>query len=73
MEQLLQENRVFNPPSEFIKNAAVPGMDAYNALCAEAAKDYEGFWARLARENLYWKKPFTKVLDETNPPFYKWY
>jgi acetyl-CoA synthetase len=23
-------------------------MDAYNALCAEAAADYEGFWARLA-------------------------
>ena len=73
MEQLMQENRVFNPPSDFIKNAAVPGMDAYNALCAEAEKDYEGFWARLARENLYWKKPFTKVLDETNPPFYKWF
>lgn len=73
MEQLLQENRIFNPPSDFIKNAAVPGMDAYNALCAEAEKDYEGFWARLARENLYWKKPFTKVLDETNPPFYKWF
>ncbi|MFZ4118623.1 MAG: acetate--CoA ligase [Polynucleobacter sp.] len=73
MEQLMQENRIFNPPSDFIKNAAVPGMDAYNALCAEAEKDYEGFWARLARENLYWKKPFTKVLDETNPPFYKWF
>ena len=73
MEQLMHENRIFNPPSDFIKNAAVPGMDAYNALCAEAAKDYEGFWARLARENLYWKKPFTKVLDETNPPFYKWF
>ena len=73
MEQLMQENRIFNPPSDFIKNAAVPGMDAYNALCAEAEKDYEGFWARLARENLFWKKPFTKVLDETNPPFYKWF
>ena len=73
MEQLMQENRIFNPPSDFIKNAAVPGMDAYNALCAEAEKDYEGFWARLARENLYWKKHFTKVLDETNPPFYKWF
>ncbi len=73
MEQLMHENRIFNPPSDFIKNAAVPGMDAYSALCAEAEKDYEGFWARLARENLYWKKPFTKVLDETNPPFYKWF
>ena len=73
MEQLMQENRIFNPPSDFVKNAAVPGMAAYNALCAEAEKDYEGFWARLARENLYWKNPFTKVLDETNPPFYKWF
>jgi len=73
MEQLLQENRIFNPPNDFVKNATVPGMDAYKALCAEADKDYEGFWARLARENLYWKKPFTKVLDETNPPFYKWF
>jgi acetyl-CoA synthetase len=73
MEQLLQENRIFNPPNDFVKNATVPGMDAYKALCAEAEKDYEGFWARLARENLYWKKPFTKVLDETNPPFYKWF
>jgi acetyl-CoA synthetase len=48
-------------------------MDAYNKLCAEAANDYEGFWARLARENLSWQKPFTQTLDESNAPFYKWF
>jgi len=73
IETFKQENRVFAPPAEFVKNATVSGMDAYNALCAEAERDYEGFWARLARENLQWKKPFTKTLDESNAPFYKWF
>ena len=27
----------------------------------------------LARETLAWHKPFTKVLDESNAPFYKWF
>ena len=69
----LQENRVFAPPPAFTANAAVPGMDAYNKLCAEAASDYEGFWARLARENLDWHKPFTSTLNESEAPFYKWF
>ena len=70
---LMQENRVFHPPADFVKGAAVPGMEAYKKLCAEAEKDYDGFWGRLAKENLYWKKPFTKVLDESKAPFYKWF
>ena len=73
MEPLMQENRVFNPPADFVKAAAIPGMEAYNKLCAEADKDYDGFWGRLAKENLFWKKPFTKVLDESKAPFYKWF
>ena len=73
MEPLKQENRVFNPPADFVKGAAIPGMDAYTKLCAEAEKDYDGFWGRLAKENIYWKKPFTKVLDESKAPFYKWF
>ena len=73
MEPLMQENRVFNPPADFVKAAAIPGMEAYNKLCAEAEKDYDGFWGRLAKENIFWKKPFTKVLDESKAPFYKWF
>ena len=73
MEPLKQENRVFNPPTDFVKGAAISGMEAYNKLCAEAQNDYEGFWARLAKENIHWKKPFTKVLDESKIPFYKWF
>jgi acetyl-CoA synthetase len=69
----LQENRMFPPPPEFVAQANVPGIEAYQKLCDEAANDYEGFWGRLGRENLDWHKPFTTVLDESNAPFYKWY
>lgn len=71
--QGLQEHRVFNPSAEFADQATISGMEAYNKLCAEAEQDYEGFWARLARENLAWNKPFTQTLDESNAPFYKWF
>jgi acetyl-CoA synthetase len=73
MESMLTENRLFQPPAAFVKDAAISGMAGYNALCAEAERDYEGFWARLARENLVWQKPFTKALDESDAPFYKWF
>lgn len=73
IESVLVENRVF-PPSEAVQKAArISGMEAYQALCAEAERDYEGFWARLARENVVWTKPFTQVLDESQAPFYKWF
>ncbi|MDP3669682.1 MAG: acetate--CoA ligase [Telluria sp.] len=71
--QGLQENRIFAPPAEFVAQANISGMAAYDKLCAEAANDYEGFWARLARENVDWHKPFTSTLDESQAPFYKWF
>ena len=73
IESVLQENRVFPPSAAAAKGAAIPSMDAYRKLCAEAEKDFEGFWGRLATENLLWHKPFTKVLDESKAPFFKWY
>ena len=73
IQSVLVENRVFPPSEATVKAARISGMDAYNALCAEASSDFEGFWARLARENISWKKPFTEVLDESDAPFYKWF
>src|SRR5207249_3618944 len=45
----------------------------FERLNAAAAADYDGFWSGLARETLLWQKPFTKGLDESNAPFYKWF
>jgi acetyl-CoA synthetase len=73
IESVLVENRVFPPAEASVKGARISGMDAYNALCNEAAADFEGFWARLARDNVVWTKPFTRTLDESNAPFYKWF
>jgi acetyl-CoA synthetase len=73
IESVLTETRVFEPHPDFVKSANVSGMQAYKALCAEAEADYEGFWAKLARELLVWSKPFTKTLNESNAPFYKWF
>ena len=73
IESVLQEDRLFPPSSEFVKQANVSGMAAYQALCDEAERDFEGFWARMAREEMLWHKPFTKVLDESNAPFFKWF
>ncbi|MGC2517507.1 MAG: acetate--CoA ligase [Burkholderiales bacterium] len=73
IESVLQEDRLFPPSPEFVKQANVSGMAAYQALCDEASRDFEGFWGRLAKEHLLWHKPFTKVLDESNAPFFKWF
>ncbi|MBU6492036.1 MAG: acetate--CoA ligase [Burkholderiales bacterium] len=73
VQSLPDKPEVFLPPQAFCASAAIPDMAAYRTLMAEAERDYEGFWARLARETLSWKKPFAKVLDETTAPFYKWF
>jgi len=73
IESVLQENRVFPPSEAFVKQANISGMAAYKAMCAEAETDFEGFWAKHARAELLWQKPFAKTLDESNAPFFKWF
>ena len=72
-DSILEEPQAFLPHPSVAAYAAISGMDAYRALVAEAERDYEGFWARLARETLSWNKPFSTVLDESNAPFYTWF
>ncbi len=73
IESTLVENRVFEPSAAVKDGAAVSGMAAYEALVNEAATDLEAFWAKRAKDNLVWAKPFNTVLDESNAPFYKWF
>jgi acetyl-CoA synthetase len=73
IESVLVENRVFPPAPAVVAAARVSGMSAYEALCREADQNFEGFWARLARENVVWSKPFTRTLDASKAPFYRWF
>src|SRR2546427_7847547 len=73
IESVLRETRVFEPSPEAVRDAAVSGMDAYRALCAEAERNPSGFWSRLAKENVLWHRPFSRVLDESKAPFYRWF
>ncbi|CAH1904123.1 acetyl-CoA synthetase (AMP-forming) [Candidatus Nitrotoga sp. HW29] len=73
IKSVLQETRVFQPDPAFVEQANVSGMAAYQVLCSEAAQNYEGYWARLAREHIVWHKPFNTVLDESRAPFYEWF
>ncbi|OGV73638.1 MAG: acetate--CoA ligase [Methylophilales bacterium RIFCSPHIGHO2_02_FULL_57_10] len=73
IESVLIESRVFEPSEAFRQNATVSGIAAYRALCAEAERDYTGFWAEHARREILWHKPFTQIFDESTPPFYRWF
>jgi len=73
IESVMHENRVFNPPKKLSENAYIKNLKEYQQLCDSAEADYEGFWAGLARDLIDWKKPFTKILNEDNAPFYKWF
>ncbi len=72
-ESLLVENRIFHPAEAAVKAARISGMESYNALCEAAEKDFTGFWAQLARDHVVWNKPFSKTLDQSNAPFFKWF
>ena len=67
IDVLLQENRKFAPPDEFRRQAQVSSPELY----ADAERDPEGFWAKMAGA-LEWSRPWDTVLDWT-PPHAKWF
>ncbi|MGB5873481.1 MAG: acetate--CoA ligase [Bacteroidota bacterium] len=60
---------IFHPSEEVVARATVKRWDD---LAAGAEKDLEGFWANEAAE-LHWFEPWTKVLDDSKKPFFKWF
>jgi acetyl-CoA synthetase len=69
----MSELTTHQPSDAFVKQATVSGMAAYQALCKKAETDYEGFWAEQARRLISWKTPFTKILNQSDAPFFKWF
>ncbi|HEY9016873.1 acetate--CoA ligase [Thiomicrospira sp.] len=72
IESILTESRVFEP-SEMIKSQAGINKEVLDAMYAKADKDHVGFWSDLAREKLSWSKPFTKALDDSKAPLFRWF
>lgn len=77
VEVLLDEKRIFNPPKDLVENSNIKKwMDehkikSYDELLAKA-QNIEWYWSEVAKE-LDWFKPWTKVLDDSNAPFFKWF
>jgi acetyl-CoA synthetase len=69
IEALLAENRRIPPPPAFAAQARVSSTDLHD----EAERNPTAFWLRLAREELTWFEPPSQSLDDTNPPFYRWF
>jgi acetyl-CoA synthetase len=63
------KNGIYQPAPEIVQQAIVPNP---RELAVRAANDLEGFWEEQARD-FVWFKPWTKVLDESNKPFYQWF
>jgi acetyl-CoA synthetase len=67
LASLLEVER-FDPPSEFVADALLSDPAVYE----RAAADPQAWWASQA-EQLDWFQKWTRVLDDDDPPFYKWF
>jgi len=67
LEQLL-DVETFDPPDEFRDDALLSDPSVYD----KAEKHWKGWWTEQAKE-LHWFKQPREDVDESNPPFYKWF
>ncbi len=73
IKSVLTETRIFPPSVDFSSKANVSGLPSYEKLRADAHRDYAGFWSKHAQQLIDWHKPFSRVLDESQAPFYRWF
>lgn len=64
-----QGSSFYFPPPNITQNA---NIQEYERLYQQSIEDPQAFWAARASE-LEWFEPWDKVLDDSNPPFYKWF
>ncbi len=68
IENLLGENRTFDPPSSIVENA-----NATKEWFDLAEQDRLAYWQKQALERITWYKEPTEILDDSNSPFYQWF
>ena len=71
IDSILNERRVFQPPTEFSQKAHIKSLEQYEQLYREAEEDPEKFWGEIAGE-LHWFRKWDKVL-EWEAPWAKWF
>ena len=71
IDSILQEDRKFEPPAEFSRQAHIKSLEEYERIYRESVEQPEKFWARIAEE-LHWFKKWDKVL-EWKSPWAKWF
>jgi acetyl-CoA synthetase len=64
-----QEREFYYPSADIVEQAHIK---EYEALYQKSLQDPQAFWAERAAE-LDWFKKWDTVLDDSNPPFYKWF
>src|SRR5678816_252090 len=69
---MLHEERVFPPSKEFSRKARIKSAADYRKQYRASIRNPESFWARQAKEELVWFKPWKKVL-QWKAPFAKWF
>lgn len=69
---LSHESRVFPPPKEFSARTQIKSMAQYRKLYSESIRSPEKFWAKQAKNELVWFKPWKKVL-QWKLPYAKWF
>ncbi|HWL63102.1 MAG TPA: acetate--CoA ligase [Steroidobacteraceae bacterium] len=72
LQSVMQEERSFPPPARFAATAH-PNAAELALLREQAGRDTGEFWAEQARRELVWHKPFTRTLDESAAPNYRWF
>src|SRR5580658_1709042 len=72
LNSVLQERRLFAPDPQFVAQAQLKA-DELQRLRQDAARDPQAFWAALARKELLWHRPFTRVLDDSRAPNFEWF
>jgi len=69
---VLNEHRVFKPRKDFAEKARIKSLTQYRKLYNESIRSPEKFWAKQAKNELIWFKPWKRVL-QWREPFAKWF
>ncbi|WP_319763502.1 acetate--CoA ligase [Maridesulfovibrio sp.] len=73
IENLMDEQRTFDPPQERMEQANIT-VEKYEQACRLAAEDPQRFWAERARELLHWTRDFKTTLEsDPEKHEYKWF